>query len=148
MYMMFNSCSHLCVSSFTTGVHYTHAHISLLGCLSNLLYHDLAVTNIANCFTVTLSLLAHFQRAHNLIHGTFPGVCVCVHVHTNVKWPQFSNVYQKHCYPHLGWILKSIQFPVGYWFQMWSRALTHVGSAPFLSHTVDDRQKGHSGWSS
>lgn len=144
--MMFNSCSHVFASSFTSGVYCTHPHISLLDSLSNLLYYDLVIAYNANCFTVTLLLLTHFQRGHKLIHGTFSGVCV--HVDTNAKCPQFSNVYQKHCYLCLRWILRSIQFPVDYWHKMWSRALTHMGSALLLSHTVADRQKGHSGWSS
>lgn len=79
--MMFNSCSHVFASTFTSGVYYTHPHISLLGCLSNLLYHDLVITNKANCFTVTLLLLTCFQRGHKLNHGTVSGVCVWAH-----KW--------------------------------------------------------------
>lgn len=79
MYMMFNSCSHVFASSFTSGVYCTHPHISLLGCLSNLLYHDLVIANKANCFTVTLLFLTHFQRGHQWIHGTFSGGWVCGH---------------------------------------------------------------------
>lgn len=74
--------------------------------------------------------------------------CACVCMHTDVKCPQFTNVYQKYCYLFLSWILKSIQFPADYWFKMWIQALTHVGLAPLLSHTIADRQKGYSGSSS
>lgn len=78
MYMMFNSCSHVFASSFTSGVYCTHPHISLLGSLSNLLHYDLVIAYKANCFTVTLLLLTFFQRGHKLIHSTFSGVCVCM----------------------------------------------------------------------
>lgn len=101
---------------------------------SKLFYCDLVITN-------TFPKGSQIDSQHILR-------CVCVHVDTNVKCPQFSNVYQKHCYLCLRWILRSIQFPVDYWHKMWSRALTHMGSEPFLSHAVADRQKGHSRWSS
>lgn len=91
-------------------------------------YHDLVITNI-------------FSKGSQMVQGTYSGGCV----HTDVKWPQFSNVYQTYCYLFLSWILKSIQFPVDYWFKMWLQAPAHVGSAPLLSHTIADRQKGHLG---